>query len=91
MDLNSNKLEKLTCNKLIVIGEFFYATLLPSLPPSFTESIVDSWFIDEDRLSILLSILISKYAATAMGKPTLAMAFNKSSMISSFQSEHGAV
>lgn len=71
---------------MLVIGEFFYATLLPSLPPSFTESMVESWFIDDDKLSIFLSILISKYAATAMGKPTLAMAVNKSSMIISLLS-----
>lgn len=52
-----------------------------SLPPSLIESIVESWFIEAARLSILLSILISKYAATAMGNPTFAIAFKKSSMI----------
>lgn len=36
--------------------------------------------IEAARLSILLSILMRRYVATAMGKPRLAMAFNKSSM-----------
>jgi hypothetical protein len=49
-DLNGRKTHKvirnLSFNSLLVIGEFFYyAALLPLLPPSFIETIVENLLI----------------------------------------------